>query len=715
MPSSRKGQKENTEPEIAVKRRLSVSQDGTAKESKWDSLKGAVYDTFDIIGEVPSKVSLKPSNDDPSSDLGIRRAPLAYSNTVGKTTGPSPLLSNLIPEEPETPGEKLLKEYQSASNISGERKSSNNNININLDYNPAKEDDLYSSDSRKLFDSVKGGIYKSFDSTLRSVSNVGNQKKSPALLLSDSNRIRPMAKTSINKVKGRANEDISLSERKRQQREKKLKRKDNIEGTKETLYNVIDGIQTVGEAVVALPEKVGQTVEVTQDVLVGASVKVQDTIEGAQAFPGKVKNLVEDVRDSVEETKRITEEVSLDIKNIPKTIEGKISDTKDSIRETKEGVLNVVKRGEEAVYSAKVIAGLAKPKPKPPPPPKPKTASDIALQVTGSLVWFVAKGSTNIIVSGTKVAWSAFGPSSKKVAIAKQSNDNNEVINKAVQEVDILSKPNIPIDLIAEPVVSKPKKPIDLTVEPVVSKPNIPTDLTVEPVVSETTELVVSKPNIPIDLTAEPVVSRPKKPIDLPVEPVVLKTTEPVVSKPKKPIGLTAEPVVSKPNDPIDLTAEPVVSKPNDPINLTAEPAVSKPKKPIDLTTEPVISKPNEPINPTAEPVISKPNDPVNLTAKPEVSKPNNPINPAADTVVSQAATSSVDSEKPTLAQIDPSLEKQVNEALRLAEEALASFEKEGVTDGDIDAALQKAKLAALKATKDAQDLQDLIRKRSIR
>jgi len=647
MSSSPKGPNENNEPEIIVKRRLPASQDGIAKESKWDSFKGAIYETFDVIGDVPSKVSLKPSNDDPSSDLGIRRAPLAYSNTVGKTTGPPPLLSNFIPEEPETPGEKLLKKYESDSNISGKKKSSNNNINISLDYNPMKEDDLYRSDSRKKFDSVKDGIYKSFDFISRSGSSVDDQNKSPALLLSDSNRIRPMAKTSINKVTGRANEAIPVSERKRQEREKKLKRKQNIEVTKETLYSVIDGIQTVGEAVVALPEKVGQTVEVTQDVLVGASVKVQDTIEGAQAFPGKVKNLVEDVRDSVKETKRITEEVSLDIKNIPKTVEGKISDTKDSIRETKEGVLNVVKRGEEAVYNAKVIAGLAKPKPKPPPPPKPKKASDIALKLTGSLVWFVAKGSTNILVSGTKVAWSAFGPSSKKAAIAKQSNDDNDVISKAVQEMDILkSKPAV--------LPSKPNSPINLTAEPIVSNPNEPIDLTAEPVVSE---------------------------LDSPINP----TIEPVISQ-----AATSSADFEKPTlDQFDPSAEPVVSKPNEPINLTAEPVVSKPDSPINPTAEPVVSKPKIPINPTVVPVIS------------------------------QKATTSVDFEKPTLGSFDPSLEKQVNEALRLAEEALANLEnvgvdEGGVTDGDIDAALQKAKFAAAKATKDASDLQDLIRKRSL-
>jgi len=585
LPSRAKGGPDDSEPEIIVKRRLPVAKDGKSKDSKWDSFKGTIYKTFDVIGEVPSKVSLAPSNDDTSSDLGNRRAPMAYSNTVGKTTEPPPLLSNFIPKEPETPGEKLLKQYQPTDYVTVQSEDDD------LDYTPMEEDDLYTSDFRKKFDSAKDGIYNGFDFISSSSKTIADKRKSPALLLSDSNRIRPMAKASINKEIGRANAPLSPTERKRQRREKKRKRKNTIEVTKETLYNAIDGIQTVGEVVVSLPKKVGQTVEVTQDALVGASIKVQDTIEGAQAFPGKVKNLVEDVRDSVEETKRITEEVSLDIKNIPKTVEGKISDTKNSIRETKEGVLNVVKRGEEAVYSAKVMAGLAKPKPKPPPPPKPKKASDIALKFAGSFAWFVARGTTNTLISGTKVAWSAFGPSSKKAAIAKQSNDNAAVINKAVQDMNIL----------------KPKPNIQSTNEGVIIGKTVQ-------------EMPILKP-----------------------EPTVQSNDDAGV------IGKTVE----------EMTT------------LKPEPTIQSNDDTVDSTTDPVVSQ----------------------------------------------ATAAIEFEKPTLAQVDPSLDKEVSDALRFAEEALASLEKEeeqnvGVTNGEIDAALLKAKIAAAKAMKDVAELQELLLKR---
>lgn len=616
LPSRMKGGSDESEPEIIVKRRL-PSQDEKLKDSKWDSFKGAIYKTFDVIGEVPSKVSIASSNDDTSSDLGNRKAPMAYSNTVGETTDPPPLLSNFIPEEPETPGEKLLKQYQSTGNISVE---SNND---NLDYTPLEEDDLYRSDFRKKFDSAKDGIYNSFDFISRSSKSIADKRKSPALLLSDSNRIRPMAKTSINKEKGRANEPLSPSQRNRQQREKERKRKRTIEGTKETLYNVIDGIQTVGEVVVTLPKKVGQTVEVTQDALVGASIKVQDTIEGAQAFPGKVKNLVEDVRDSVEETKRITEEVSLDIKNIPKTVEGKISDTKNSIRETKEGVLNAVKRGEEVIYSAKVIAGLAKPKPKPPPPPKPKKASDVALKLAGSFAWFVAKGTSNTLISGTKVAWSAFGPSSRKAANAKQSNDDAAVINKAVQDMNIL----------------KPKPSIQLE-----NKVDVPSQ-------GPSVQLSDNTGVISVD-----------------VKETAIQKTEPTVQS-NDDTGVIGKAVKEKAKEKPELGIQ---------LNDDAG-AISK----DTLKPEPIVESNVDAVNPTADPAVSQ-------------------------------ATTRTEFEKPTLAEVDPSLDREVSDALRLAEEALASLEKEeeenvGVIDREIDAALLKAKLAAAKATKDVAELQEFL------
>jgi len=573
-PNSRTGGP-NEKIEIISKRPLKNAppdDNDQSNNSKWKSFKDSIYETVDAIGQVPSSL-VGGSNDDTSSDLGNRNAPMEYSKTVGKTVidNPPQLLSNfIIPQESKTPGEKALMRYQTpeVEPVKDLVKS----YNDELDYVPMEEDDLYRSDSRKQFDSAKDRFYNSLDfisSTTKKI--VGKEDESPALLESDQRRIRPMARTSINKIPSNPN---------RQRREKERERKNSIDETKGTIYNVIDGIKTVGGVVIAIPGKVGETVEVTKDVVV-------NTVEGAKALPGQVQNFVGDVRESVEETKRITQVVSTDIKNIPQTVEDKINETqnsiretKESIRETKEGVLNAVNKAEEAIYNAKVKVGMEKPKPKPPPPPPPKTASDIALEITGSLLWGVAKGSGRVLVGGTKLAWSAYTSSNKETA-TKESNDNAGVINKAVKEMDI-----------------------------------------VEP-----------KPTIQ----------------DAEVVSMAVQDAE-VVGK-----AVQDAEVVGK--------------------------AVQKIK-------------------------VEK--------AKPSIFPDffMKAVKPAAPSV-SKASTTKETARVETLAEFDPALDKEVSDALRLAEEALAELEKEeeelSVTNDDIDAAILKAKIAAAKAKKYAAELEEIV------
>merc|ERR1712150_435653 len=121
--------------------------------------------------------------------------------------------------------------------------------------------------------------------------------------------------------------------------------------------------------------------------------------------------------------------------------------------------------------------------------------------------------------------------------------------------------------------------------------------------------------------------------------------------------------------------------------------------------------------------VVAKAVETINVEkAKPKVLPKffSNVFKPAAVSSVSKASTTASDVEKlvdevekKTLAEFDPTLDQEVTDALRLAEEALAELEKKeeklGVTNEDIDSALLRAKVAAAQAKAYAIELEDIV------
>uniref|UniRef100_A0A7S3Q8V2 Uncharacterized protein n=1 Tax=Chaetoceros debilis TaxID=122233 RepID=A0A7S3Q8V2_9STRA len=469
--------------------------------SGWSTFKDGIYGVVDIVKGLRREKTVNSITD--------RTLEVAYTDTVGDSaTSRSETAASIrkalsFSSPTQTPGSQLLEKYEKS--LKTKTKSSEFN-----DSSISTGENLFTTESRKTFNSVKDTLYDTADSLKKKKKE--NKPKPEATSTSTSTSYKVPTKPSFNEevsvklissnLEGitsnnpikrfKAQRAIAIEERKRQSRLQREERKQTFDNLKQMVFNFVESLQVMYQVILSIPSEVEKAIDSTQYSIATAQTQIQDnflelqkapakietfvqeskrttleTVETVQAIPGQVEKQIVDTKEGI--VKAVE-----DVQAIPGNIERKINETKKSIEETRQGVENFVQKIEDITFDAKVLAGLEKARPPPPPPPPPpKTAQDIAIGVAGEAAKLagksavvVATGTVGMGVAGAKIAWGAASNEITKnrekqqrlqvVSLDKigvQEQEESIAIAKAVSAVTAVDRPQTMAEI--DPLLEK--------------------------------------------------------------------------------------------------------------------------------------------------------------------------------------------------------------------------------------------------------------------
>ena len=369
--------------------RPTVSYDpktGTVKDKesgrsggKWKSFKSGIYSSFDAVGSLANKLRPTRTNNPPREGYKEVIEQRIFQDTTTTLS----------------PGERLMKEYQQRS--------------------PPIE---VTQPDDSAFDSFKETIYSFSEGIFREP----KIQVQPPIVTTFKASIQPNLATStqvreaLPQLNSRnpvqrwwAERKIRQWEKEQRRREDALERERQMENFKETIYNVVDTVQTGMSIVVETPNTIVKAATTTQRAALSlvewaASIPstIQSTAETVVAIPRAVSQAVTEIQEQVETSVKSTQQFVADVAAIPQKVV-------DTVENTQRTVENTVKSVDEAVTTVKIWTGLEKPKP---PPPKEITASSIAWGIAGAVAkgsaqvaWFVGKTTVQLGWKVTQVAF----------------------------------------------------------------------------------------------------------------------------------------------------------------------------------------------------------------------------------------------------------------------------------------------------------------------
>jgi len=476
--------------------------------SGWDHLKDFVYDSIDSIsgisGVAQKNASRLTSGVGGSSTNLNRNLAVAYSDTVEFKEQRSPMKSILAAEEPSPePIEALTHKFESSLSVSNKDRSNGQ--------------DLYRSDTRKTFDSVKDRIYDLFSGghgkkdnpSTTTTTTTTTMKKSPPIqnVIAKSTPAQSLKDVSVKAVsKPSHNKDtlvayitpyledlhsnnplkvlkaklaIATEERKQKRRMEQYKQKEAIDGVKRMIFEFVDSIQIMYNTIIGLPDRIDEAIQATDYTIAQNIAKSKQMAKDVQAIPSKVQKAVYDAKQSVQDTQKAGLEAIDEVKAIPKKVEKTITNTKKSIEDTKKGVEEFAKKVDDFTFQAKVVAGIEKPKPKPPPvpppPPPPKTKNEVAMEVvgtvaklTGKTALVVGKGTIDMTATAAKLA---FNTATSSIAAKKEEGAKVKQKTKIEATGSAASKARkIPVLEKKHPVLEIVHSSVEEVVKPVEEK-----------------------------------------------------------------------------------------------------------------------------------------------------------------------------------------------------------------------------------------------------
>lgn len=415
-------------PDVAVP---GISEKETLVEinqvSGWDTFKGGVYNMVDGITSIRRTKS--------KNSIKHRTIAVAYSDTIEAKVASS--------DKETAPGQKLMQQYEASLKTTPE----------NVPRDLSNGENLFKSDLQKSFDSAKDSMYGTID-------NLSWKKKPPSSIPNTQEVINKLpSKTSINNdvevttlsanasalnsanplKRLKASLAIFFEERKRKRFEAAASRRAAVDNLKRFIFDFIDTVQVMYEALLSTPAQLERSALSAQDA-------VEETMLAIQKTPEKIQRVLEDTKKSVEETQKVTMGVMEDVKAfpqkvstsvegvvtevqaIPRKVETSMEQTKQGVQQTVKGVQQFMQKVEDMTNEMKYMTGLEA---RPPPPPKPprtteELAKDVAVGVakgTASLAGkagvVVAKGTAGMAVSGAKLAWQAATADQPKKTAAK--------------------------------------------------------------------------------------------------------------------------------------------------------------------------------------------------------------------------------------------------------------------------------------------------------
>lgn len=422
--------------------------------SGWSTFKDGIYGVVDVVKGLRREKTVNSITD--------RTLEVAYTDTVGaRSETAASIRKALSSPTPQTPGSQLLEKYEKSL------KTKPNSSELN---DISTGENLFTTESRKSFNSVKDTLYDTADSLKKkrkgnevevtSSSVLASQYKVPtkpsfneevSVKLISSNLEGIKSNNPIKRFK--AQRAIAIEERKLQSKVQSEQRKQAFDSLKQMVFNFVESIQFIYQVILSIPSEVEKAIESTQYSLATTQTQIQDNFLEIQKAPAKIETFVEESKRSTLETVETVQAIPgqvekqivdtkegivkavEDVQAIPGNIERKINETKKSIEETKQGVENFVQKIEDITFDAKVLAGLEKARPPPPPPPPPpKTAQDIAIGVAGEAAKLagksavvVATGTVGMGVAGAKLAW---GAASNEIAKNKEKQQRPVSLEK---------------------------------------------------------------------------------------------------------------------------------------------------------------------------------------------------------------------------------------------------------------------------------------------
>jgi uncharacterized protein (UPF0147 family) len=523
----------------------------------------------------------------------------------------------------------------------------NMNVNMFIPVSPKGEPTV------NAFDKVKGAFYSTVDTVAATSSKIDKKKteaapvpitfkplvqSSRSLTMSADVRQALIDRGSENPVK-RAKAELTILQWEQGYYDAdtlKLQKDQESSGMlKESIYKVgdvvedsINGLEELLNKVMGLPEKVSKFVENCIQFLNSVPDRSQQALDQVNAIPTRLEEQRAEAEKSLQQSIDELNQLVADFKAIPDNVQRSVEQTKAQLDATVDSV-------NELTTKSKVLLGLEKPVPKPPsiPPPveaPPLTASSIGIKVAGGLVtgtakavWWVGKNAATWAITGVQNA------------VSRQQELNKDT------------------DTVSAPLENKVKSTdIGITAE------------------QRTSSVKVNKPNG--DAVKASAMVEPKPPTM--IKPNVKAAVAKPNAKVTKPTGAATKPnaEVTKPNakvtKPNGFGAAPVANKPNG----AAKVANKQEKRSVETSSatdkkEPALERPELLMGVVKKETPTFKQAPTVATDKKEEAAMEQPER----NMGAKGATS------PELSDLD----RQVEEALRLAEDALKYVSEKNNTD----------------------------------
>jgi hypothetical protein len=374
-------------------------------QSKWDSVKRAVYGTADAVSSLSSRIRGKKGHNDILSD--------GYASLESDVF--------LAPTRLDSPAQRLMKEYQRRS----------------LPVATAEKEEIT---PKKVFDGIKNGLYSAATGAGAALENSrSTREKSKDAISRD---FKPVTKTTVSRsteVREALPKLKSSNPVTKWQAEQKIKgwevqqqkgqgqgELSVLETIKASAYQVSDAAQAFVDALLQFPIKVAEAAEATRDAAVATiqwfanlHVAVQNLSKSIAEIPQQVNQKATEVQTSVEDSIKNTQNFVQDVQSFPTKVQ-------TSVKESQEWV-------DERIYDVKVLAGLEERKPHPPktPPPEPASLDDLAWDLTGAVAKESAKAALWAGTEFAKLSWKgaqmAFGVAVEKAMEQMESSKTAEL------------------------------------------------------------------------------------------------------------------------------------------------------------------------------------------------------------------------------------------------------------------------------------------------